>query len=93
MSDGTKLLLTFLGGAIAGAAGLAALNRNKLDFGQVKPLVTDMMSKGMVMKDAMMSRVECMKEDLEDMAAEARDQVDQARMQKNLSNAEAEGGK
>lgn len=92
MSDGTKLLLTFLGGAIAGAVGLAALNRNKMDFSQVKPWMTDMMSKGMVMKDAMMSRMECMKEDLEDMAAEARDQVDQARLRQNLSRPESEGG-
>ena len=93
MSDGTKLLLTFLGGAIAGAAGLCALNRNKLDFGQVKPWVTDMMSKGMVMKDAMMSKVECMKEDLEDMAAEAREQVDQARMDASIARAEGEADK
>lgn len=93
MSDGTKLLLTFLGGAIAGAAGLAALNRNKLDFGRMKPLVTDLMSKSMVMKDAVMSRMETMKEDLEDMAAEAREQVDETRMQENLARAEADGGK
>lgn len=93
MSDGTKLLLTFLGGAIAGAAGLAALNRNKLDFGHMKPLVTDLMSKSMVMKDAVMSRMETMKEDLEDMAAEAREQVDETRMQENLARAEADGGK
>ncbi|MDE7371570.1 MAG: hypothetical protein K2N07_07505 [Desulfovibrio sp.] len=93
MSDGTKLLLTFLGGAIAGAAGLAALNRNKLDFGHMKPLMTGLMSKSMVMKDAGMSRMETMKEDLEDMAAEAREQVDEARMQENLARAEADGGK
>lgn len=93
MSDGTKLLLTFLGGAVAGAAGLAALNRNKLDFGHMKPLMTGLMSKSMVMKDAVMSRMESMKEDLEDMAAEARDQVDQARMDENAAHADTGAGK
>ena len=79
MSDGTKLLLVFLGGAVAGAAGLAALNRNKLDFGQMKPLLTDLMGK-----------VETMKEDIEDMAADARDKVDQARLHANAAAAAPE---
>lgn len=90
MSDGTKLLLVFLGGAVAGAAGLAALNRNKLDFGQMKPLLTDLMGKGMVVKDAFMGKVETMKEDIEDMAADARDKVDQARLRENVAPAEPE---
>ena len=87
MSDGTKLLLAFLGGAMAGAAGLAALNRNKLDFGHVKPMLTDLMGKGMVMKDAVMTKVEALKEDIEDMAADARDKVDQERLRENFADA------
>lgn len=89
MNNGTKLILAFLGGVIVGVAGLAALGRNRLNIEKVKPWMTGLMGKGLVMKDAVMSRVESVKEDLEDMAAEARDQADQARMRESLTEAES----
>lgn len=80
MSDGTKIILAFLGGAITGAAGLVWLNRNRLDFGYMKPIATECMAKGLHLKDQMMRKITAMKEDFEDMAAEARDRVDNANM-------------
>lgn len=69
-----------MGGAITGAAGLAYLNRNRMDFSYMKPIATDYMAKGINLKDQMMRKVAAMKEDFEDMAAEARDRVDEANM-------------
>ncbi|MDE5879193.1 MAG: hypothetical protein K2G99_04100, partial [Desulfovibrio sp.] len=63
------------------------------DFGHMKPLMTGLMGKSMVMKDAVMAKMETMKEDLEDMAAEAREQVDQARMDASIARAEGEADK
>lgn len=76
MNDGTKLAVAFLSGAALGAVGLALLNRGKLDFEYLKPICTNLLSKGMDLKDDLMRHVESMKEDWEDMAAEARDQAD-----------------
>lgn len=76
MNTGAKLTLAFLGGAVAGAAALALLNRGKLDFEYLKPLATELMSKGMDWKDTLMAKMEAMKENMEDLAAEARDHAD-----------------
>ena len=75
MSGGAKIFWSFLGGAIAGAAGLAYLNRNRLDFSYLKPIATDYMAKGLNLKYQMMRKISAVKEDFEDMAAEARDRV------------------
>lgn len=53
--------------------GTVAVTRGKLDL---KPLATDLVSRGMDMKDAIMSKVEAVKEDMEDLAAEARQAAD-----------------
>lgn len=76
MNNGTKLTLAFLGGAVAGAAALALLNRGKLNFDYLKPLATELMSKGMDWKDVILAKFDAMKENMEDLAAEARDQAD-----------------
>lgn len=75
MSGGAKIFWAFLGGAIAGSAGLAYLNRNRLDFSYMKPIATDYMAKGLNLKDQMLRKMSAVKEDFEDMAAEARDRV------------------
>lgn len=80
MSGGTKIFLAFIGGVATGAAGLAYLNRNRLDFSYMKPIATDWMAKGMNLKDQTMRKIIAMKEDLEDIAAEARDKVDSENM-------------
>ena len=77
MNGGMKIFLAFLGGVAAGATGLAWINRNRLDFSHLKPVATDYLAKGINLKDQMMCKVLAMKEDFEDIAAEAREQVDQ----------------
>ncbi|WP_297227568.1 hypothetical protein [uncultured Desulfovibrio sp.] len=64
-----KYGLVFLGGLVVGALGSAAVKRGSLDL---KPLATDLISRGMDVKDALLSKVEAVKEDMQDLAAEAR---------------------
>ena len=83
MSGGAKIFWAFLGGAITGAAGFAYLNRNRLDFSYMKPMATDYMARGLNLKDRMMRKMSAVKEDLEDMAAEARDRVNLENISRN----------
>ena len=69
MNDGIKCGLWFLGGVALGVIGAVAVSKGKLDF---KPLATDLLSRGMDVKDALLSKVESIKEDVEDLTAEAR---------------------
>ena len=69
MNSGIKFGLFFLGGIALGALGAVALSRGKLNL---KPVAADLISRGMDVKDALMSKVEAVKEDMEDLAAEAR---------------------
>lgn len=69
MNDGLKYGLWFLGGVAVGVLGAVAVSKGKLDF---KPLATDLLSRGMDVKDALLSKVESIKEDVEDLTAEAR---------------------
>ncbi len=69
MNSGLKYGLWFLGGLIVGAVGVTAASRAKLDF---KPLATDLISRGLDVKDALLTKVEALKEDVEDLTAEAR---------------------
>lgn len=73
MNNSLKYGLFFLGGLALGVVGTVAVTRGKLDL---KPLATDLVSRGMDMKDAIMSKVEAVKEDMEDLAAEARQAAD-----------------
>ena len=73
MNNGLQYGLFFLGGLALGVVGTVAVTRGKLDL---KPLATDLVSRGMDMKDAIMSKVEAVKEDMEDLAAEARQAAD-----------------
>lgn len=83
MSSAGKGFLWFLAGALAGAAGVSCLNRNKMDFSRMKPFCANLLEKGITLKDAVASRVAEMKEDFDDMAAEARDRVDAAKLDEN----------
>ena len=69
MNSGIKFGLFFLGGIAIGALGAVALSKGKLNL---KPVAADLISRGMDVKDALMSKVEAVKEDMEDLAAEAR---------------------
>lgn len=68
-----------LAGTVAGAAGISYLNRNRMDFSHMKPFCTGLLAKGINLKDSLATKVSEMKEDFEDMAAEARDRVDSAK--------------
>ena len=69
MNSGIKFGLFFLGGIALGALGAVALSKGKLNL---KPVAADLISRGMDVKDALMSKVEAVKEDMEALAAEAR---------------------
>ena len=74
MNEGMKYALWFLGGVAAGALGAVAVSRGKLDF---RPLATNLVSRGMDVKDALVGKLEGLKEDIEDLAAEARQASEQ----------------
>lgn len=69
MNEGMKCGLFFLGGLLVGSLGAMAISRGRLDL---RPLATDLISKGLDAKDAMMARVETVRENMEDLVAEAR---------------------
>ena len=69
MNETFKYALFFLGGVALGAIGAVAVSRGKLD---VKPLAADLLSRGMDVKEALARKVAAVKEDMEDLAAEAR---------------------
>lgn len=73
MNDGWKFGLWFLGGVAVGALGAVAVSKGKLDF---KPVAADLLSRGIDVKDALMGKVEAVKEDMEDLAAQARQASD-----------------
>lgn len=76
MNSVFKYGLVFLGGLVVGALGAAAVKRGSLDL---KPLATDLISRGMDVKDALLSKVEAVKEDMQDLAAEARAKAEERR--------------
>lgn len=84
MNNGLKCGLWFLGGLIVGAVGVAAARRAKLDF---KPLATDLISRGIDVKDALLTKVEALKEDVEDLTAEARMASDKRKATKDSAEA------
>lgn len=85
MNSYLKYALFFLGGAVAGAAVTTAVSRGKLNF---KPIAADLVSRGMDVKDAVCGAVEKMKENAEDLVAEAREA--QSRRQAAAAAGEAE---
>lgn len=84
MNYGFKFGLVFLGGIALGALGAVAVSRGKLDF---KPLATDLLSRGMDVRDVLMSKVEAVKEDVEDLTAEARLASEKRKAAKNAADA------
>lgn len=68
MNENLKYGLFFLGGVALGAVGAVAVSRGKLD---IKPFATELMSRGLDVKDALLAKAEAVREDMEDMVAEA----------------------
>lgn len=85
MNEGMKYGLFFLGGVALGALGAVAVSKGKLDL---KPLAADLLSRGMDVKDAMLSKVEAAKENMEDLVAEAKYAAEQ---RKETRAAETDG--
>ncbi|MBQ7584644.1 MAG: hypothetical protein IJU40_00140 [Desulfovibrionaceae bacterium] len=69
MGDFLKYGLIFLGGAAVGALGMKALGNEKFNF---KPFASDLISRGINVKDAIVGKIETLKEDLDDIAAAAK---------------------
>lgn len=70
MNEGVKYGLFFLGGIALGALGTVAVSRGKLNL---KPAAADLISRGLDVKDAVLAKVETVKENMEDLLAEAHD--------------------
>ena len=68
MNENFKYGLFFLGGVALGAIGAVAVSRGKLDL---KPFATELESRGLDAKDALMAKAEPMRENMEDLVAEA----------------------
>ncbi len=83
MNDGLRFGLYFLGGMVVGALGAVAVSRGKLD---VRPVAADLLSRGIDVKDALMGKVDALKEGMEDLAAEAR-QASEKRREAKASEA------
>ena len=79
MNENLKYGLFFLGGVTLGVGGAVAVSRGKLD---IKPFATELLSRGMDMKDAVLAKMEGVKEDMEDMVAEARVAAEERRENK-----------
>ena len=68
MNDNFKYGLFFLGGVALGAIGAVAVSRGKLD---IKPFATELVSRGLDVRDALLEKAETVRENVEDMVAEA----------------------
>lgn len=68
MNENLKYGLFFLGGAALGAIGAVAVSRGKLDL---RPFATELVSRGLDARDALLARAETVRENMEDIVAEA----------------------
>lgn len=73
-----KFVWTLLGGVLIGAIGATSIKRGKL-----KPCMTRLMSYGYDLKDCLIEECETIKENVEDIAAEAKEQADLRKARKN----------
>ena len=87
MTETTKYGLFFLGGVVVGALGAVAISRGKLD---VKPLASDLLSTGIVLRDKVVAGVEGVKEDLADVMAEAEVKSQERKLAKEAQEAQQE---
>lgn len=87
MNENLKFGLYFLGGLAVGALGAVAVSRGSVN---IKPVAADLLSRGMDMKDAVMGKVETVKEGMEDLMAEAQHAAEQ-RKERREADAEKAG--
>lgn len=84
MNENLKYGLFFLGGVALGAVGAVAVSRGKLDL---KPFATELVSRGLDVKDAIMAKAETVREDMEDLVAEAQHVSEQRKAQQEEAHA------
>ncbi len=68
MNENLKYGMFFLGGVALGAIGAVAVSRGKLDL---KPFATELVSRGLDARDAFLAKAETVRENMEDLVAEA----------------------
>ncbi len=73
-----RIALTLIGGIVIGAVGAKALSRHD----GVRPLAADLLSRSMDAKDAILGKVETLKENVEDLVAEAQNTAEKRKVQK-----------
>ncbi|MBQ7457044.1 MAG: hypothetical protein IJS54_05535 [Desulfovibrio sp.] len=71
MNDYLKYGLSVLAGIAIGA-----LCANAVSKGKLKPYASDLMSRGLEIKDALVGKVEALKEDAEDLLAAAKQKAE-----------------
>ena len=76
MNENLKYGLFFLGGAALGALGAVAVSRGKLDL---RPFAAELVSRGLDVKDAVLAGAETVRENVEDVMAEAQAVSEQRR--------------
>lgn len=87
MNENMKYALFFLGGVALGTIGAVAVSKGKLDL---KPLATDLISRGLDVKDAVLAKVETAKENMDDLVAEARFAAEQRKETKTTEEPSGE---
>lgn len=87
MNENMKYTLFFLGGVALGTIGAVAVSKGKLDL---KPLATDLISRGLDVKDAVLAKVETAKENMDDLVAEARFAAEQRKEAKTAEEPSGE---
>ena len=76
MNENLKYGMFFLGGIALGAIGAVAVSRGKLDL---KPFATELVSRGLDARDALLAKAETVRENMEDLVAEAQAASEQRR--------------
>lgn len=82
MNDFFKYGLCLLAGVAVGAIGATAINKGNIQF---KPLMSDLLSCGMNIKDNVLGKIETVKENIADTVAEARQKADKEQTE-NVAN-------
>lgn len=80
MSDTSKVLWSLVGGMVLGAFGASAIGRGKF-----RPCATKLLSYGYDAKDCIVNQCELLKENIEDMAAEAKEQAEDRKAEKEVA--------
>ena len=86
MNENLKFGLFFLGGLAVGALGAVAVSKGNLNL---KPMAADLLSRGMDVKDAVMCKVETVKEGMEDLVAEAQHAAEHRKEQREAASDQA----